>query len=208
MSRRQLEQWESAYTADEPAPWDIGRPQPEVEHLAERGLLTGQLLDVGCGTGEHSLLAAASGAEVVGVDISPTAIALARQKAKARGAAVRFEVLDALRLGDLGATFDTAIDSGLFHVMDDEDRAEYVISAASVLRPGATFYLMCFSDLQPGDWGPSRVSQDELRAAFSDGWAIDAIAAATFTVNPYGIDDDTVADTCQAWLATIRRQPV
>ncbi len=92
-------------------------------------------------------------------------------------------------------------------MLDDEDRVGYVLSVASVLRPGGTFYLMCFSDLQPGDWGPRRVSQDELRAAFSDCWSVGSIEAATFAVNPYGIDDDAVADTCQAWLATISCQP-
>src|SRR4051812_42789961 len=53
-------------------------------------------------------------------------------------------------------TFDRVIDSGLFHVFDDEDRARYVTSLATVLRSGGSCYLMCFSDRQPGDWGPSR----------------------------------------------------
>ena len=56
-------------------------------------------------------------------------------------------------------------------------------SLASVMRPGATCYLMCFSDRQPGDAGPRRVSQDELTAAFRDGWAIDSITAETFAIN-------------------------
>ena len=96
----------------------------------------------------------------------------------------RFEVADALSLGDLGLSFDTVpIDSGLFHVFDDDSRARYVASLASVLRPGGHLYLMCFSDRQPGTFGPRRVSQDELRAAFGDGWMILAIQADTFAVN-------------------------
>jgi cyclopropane fatty-acyl-phospholipid synthase-like methyltransferase len=106
-----------------------------------------------------------------------------------------------LDLGRLGITFDTVIDSGVFHVFDDEDRARYVASLASVLRAGGHCYLACFSDRQPGDYGPRRVRQDELRAAFSDGWAIDSIEANTFEVNPAGFP----APTVQAWLATIRR---
>ncbi len=74
-------------------------------------------------------------------------------------------------------------------------------SLASVLRPGGHLYLMCFSDRQPGTLGPRRVSQDELRAAFRDGWTIAAIQADTFAVNP-GIFPAT---TVQAWLATISR---
>ena len=92
------------------------------------------------------------------------------------------------------------IDSGVFHVFDDDARARYVTSLASALRSGGTCYLMCFSDRQPGDSGPRRVRQDELRAAFSDGWTVASIAGEMFELNPgLGIT------TAQAWLATIRR---
>ena len=192
--------WDSAYEAGSRPPWDIGRPQPAFVRLADGGLLRGRVLDAGCGSGEHALLAAARGADVVGVDVSPRAIERARHKAGERGIAVRFEVADALRLGELGLTFDTVIDSGLFHVFDDADRARYVTSLASVLEPGGTCYLMCFSDRQPGTMGPRRVSQEELRAAFSDGWAVTSIVAEAFEVNP-GLG----TPTAQAWLATIRR---
>jgi hypothetical protein len=72
-------------------------------------------------------------------------------------------------------------------------------SLASVMKPGATCYLLCFSDRQPGDAGPRRVSQDELTAAFRDGWAIQSITAETFAINFQGRSD------AQAWLATIER---
>jgi hypothetical protein len=69
-----------------------------------------------------------------------------------------------------------------------------------VLHPGGRLYLMCFSDRQPGEFGPRRVSQDELRAAFAAGWAISAIQAGTFQINPsFG------STAAQAWLAVIER---
>jgi cyclopropane fatty-acyl-phospholipid synthase-like methyltransferase len=193
--------WDDAYAGSAPPPWDIGQPQPAFARLAEQGLLTGQVLDVGCGTGEQTLLAASSGADALGVDVSPLAIDQARGKAAARGIKARFEVADALSLGEQGLTFDTVIDSGLFHVFDDDRRARYVASLASVLRPDGRLYLMCFSDRQPGTFGPRRVSQDELRAAFSEGWMIVAIQADTFEVNR-GFFGNT---TTQAWLATVSR---
>jgi cyclopropane fatty-acyl-phospholipid synthase-like methyltransferase len=194
--------WDGVYAPDAaPPPWDIGRPQAAFVRLADRGLLSGRLLDAGCGTGEHALLAAARGAEAVGVDISPRAIARARDKAAERGLPARFEVADILRLGDLGMTFDVVVDSGVFHVFDDADRARYVTSLAAVLPPGGRCYLMCFSDRQPGDYGPRRVRQDELRAAFSDGWTITSIEADTFELNP-----GMPTPTAQAWLAAIDRE--
>jgi SAM-dependent methyltransferase len=194
--------WDDAYAMDRPPAWDIGRPQPAFVRLADRGLLAGRLLDSGCGTGEHTLLAAARGAEATGIDVSARAIELARAKAAERGSAARFETGDVLRLGDLGLTFDTVLDSGVFHVFDDEDRVRYVASLAAALRPGGHCYLMCFSDRQPGDAGPRRVSQDELRAAFGDGWAVTSIEAETFEVNR-SVFDFTSA---QAWLAVIERR--
>jgi SAM-dependent methyltransferase len=211
--------WDDSYAGSVPPPWDIGQPQPAFVRLAEQGMLTGQLLDAGCGTGEHTLLAASYGADALGVDVSPLAIEQARGKAAARGipaaaggqigpaaaggqiGSARFEVADALSLGDLGQSFDTILDSGLFHVFDDGNRARYVTSLASVLRPGGRLYLMCFSDRQPGTLGPRRVSQDELRSAFSDGWTIVAITADTFQVDR-GVFGST---TVQAWLATVSR---
>ena len=74
--------WDAMYERDgAPPPWDIGEPQQAFVRLADQGLLTGRLLDAGCGTGEHTLLAAARGAQATGVDISAHAIAKARAKA-------------------------------------------------------------------------------------------------------------------------------
>ena len=192
--------WDDSYTGETPAPWDIGRPQPTFLRLAAEGLLTGRVLDAGCGTGEHVLLAAAHGAQATGVDISSKAIEQAQEKAASRGLSAHFETGDALDLALTANSMTTLIDSGLFHVFTDEERPRYVSSLASVLEPGGQVYLMCFSDRQPGDWGPRRVRQEELRAAFADGWRVESITADTFDVNP--IEDTT---SVEAWLAVIRR---
>jgi cyclopropane fatty-acyl-phospholipid synthase-like methyltransferase len=192
--------WDSAYLAG-PPPWDIGRPQPVFVRLADSGLLSGRVLDAGCGTGEHVLLAAAHGADAMGVDLSGLAIEKARAKAAERGLTARFEVADALHLERLGGRFGTVIDSGLFHVFDDADRPRYVTSLAAVAEPGGTYYMMCFSDRQPGVWGPRRVREEEIRAAFADGWEVVSLTRDQFSINP--IQGNSVA---QAWQAVIRRR--
>src|SRR5260370_17756916 len=98
MTEQAHPQWDASYTADTPAPWDIGRPQPAFARLADEGCLTGRLLDAGCGTGENALLAASRGADVTGIDVAPTAIAPPRPKASEPGLTARFEAAHALTL--------------------------------------------------------------------------------------------------------------
>lgn len=192
--------WDDAYHRDTPPPWDIGRPQPAFVALASEGLLRGSLFDAGCGTGEHTLLAASQGATAYGVDLSPTAISRARAKAAERGLDVRFDAGDLLTWPLPAAAYDTVLDSGVFHSFDDADRERYVAVLSRVARPGAVLCLMCFSERQPGDWGPRRVTEAELRASFAAGWAVDRIEPATFEINPL-----PEADVVDAWLAVFRR---
>src|SRR5262249_3989023 len=114
------EHFEKAYAGE--APWDIDGPQPEIVRLAESGAIRGIVLGVGCGTGENALYLASRGLDVWGIDFIPRAIERARAKALERGLGVHFQVGDALKLEVLGRTFDTAIDSGLFHTFSDEER--------------------------------------------------------------------------------------
>jgi len=194
--------WDDAYRRDAPPPWDIGRPQPAFLALTDEGLVRGSVFDAGCGTGEHTLLAAARGASAYGVDMSPTAIERARAKAAERGLDVRFDAGDLLSLPLPTAAFDTVLDSGVFHSFDDEERPRYVSVLSAIARPDAVLCLMCFSERQPGDWGPRRVTEAELRSSFADGWSVDRIEPATFEINPL-----PEAQSVDAWLAVFRRLP-
>lgn len=181
-------------------PWDIGRPQSAIVALAEGGYLAGEVLDVGCGTGEHALLAAARGLAATGIDGAAAAIERAREKARERGLEVRFVVGDAFALETLGQQFDTVVDTGLFHVFDDEGRVRYVASLARSVRAGGTVLLLCFSDrVPPIASGPRRISEDEMREAFDDGWDIVKIEAAEFEVASLPVS------AFPAWLAVITR---
>jgi 2-polyprenyl-3-methyl-5-hydroxy-6-metoxy-1,4-benzoquinol methylase len=180
------------------APWDIGRPQPDFLALAESDALSGRVLDVGCGTGEHAITAAGLGLNTTGVDSAPTAIATAKSKASERGVTVRFVVGDALDLSALGEQFDTVLDCGLFHVFDDEDRRRFVSSLSQAIGAGGRYFMLCFSDKTPGDWGPRRVTQEEIRASFSNGWNVDSIVPGRLFVT-------FMEQPVLSWLATITR---
>jgi len=189
-------------------PWDIGRPQPAFATLADQGRLTGRVLDPGCGTGEHTLMSARLGHDSTGIDVAPTAITRANAKLatvaeQGINLPAHFLTGDVRDLPALSlAPFDTALDSGVFHVFDDTDRPVYVGSLHAVLTPGAHLLLLCFSDHEPGDWGPRRVTKAELRSAFAHGWTINSITPATFVVNRPAAHSPSQA---QAWLADITR---
>lgn len=167
---------------DTTPPWDIGRPQPAILDAADAGHIRGRVLDAGCGTGEHALLAASLGLDATGVDVVPAAIAMAERKAVERGLHVRFIVGDVLAADELVGTVDTVVDVGLFHVLDDGDRSRYLDVLRRVVPPDGQVVLLCFSDRVPGDAGPRRVSADELQTCFADGWRIAALDEASIEV--------------------------
>jgi SAM-dependent methyltransferase len=187
------------------APWDLGRPQPAIVGLAEAGQIHGSVLDVGCGTGEHALYLAARRHECWGVDFVPVAIERAKAKAAQRGINAHFIVGNALELDKLGRQFDTAIDCGLFHTFTDEERAVYVKGLAAVVRSGGLVHILCFSDEEPGTNGPRRVSQQEIRDSFHDGWQVCEIKPARLQAveRPEGPIHSPGGP--KAWLATIQR---
>jgi SAM-dependent methyltransferase len=190
--------WDASYH-DGPAPWDIGAPQPAIVRVASEGGFTGAVLDAGCGTGENTLHIASLGLSVLGVDVAETALAIAREKADARGIEVEFATADAFHLDRLARGFATVLDCGLFHTFDGAERPRYVASLASVAEHDATMYVLCFSDEGP-ETGPHPVSQDELRATFGPdhGWSVAAI-------EPERVLTRFHDDGAPAWLATIKR---
>jgi SAM-dependent methyltransferase len=195
---RSVEDFDETYAGT--PPWDIGRAQPVFAALLDEGAIRGRVLDAGCGTGEHTLMVAARGLDATGIDASPRAIEIAKGKATDRGVAARFLVWDALALAELGEQFDTVLDSGLFHVFDDERRGRYVASLAAIVRPGGRVLLACFCDRQPGDWGPRRVREAELRDAFAHGWTIESIERAQFYTN-------LQPSVAEAWFARVAALP-
>jgi cyclopropane fatty-acyl-phospholipid synthase-like methyltransferase len=180
-------------------PWDIGRPQGEIIRLAEKGEIRGAILDAGCGTGENALFLANQGYEVTGIDAVAAAIRKAKEKSRERRVPAVFLEWDALEISGLGKRFDTVIDCGLFHVFSDEERPLYVQELGSILVTGGTFRMLCFSELESGDWGPRRVTQREIREAFDRGWKVDSIQEARFETN-------LGAEGCRAWLSSITRE--
>ncbi|HET9852028.1 MAG TPA: class I SAM-dependent methyltransferase [Candidatus Limnocylindrales bacterium] len=195
--------WDEAYQRGG-APWDIGRPQQAIARVIDAGDVTEPVLDSGCGSGEHALMVARMGLQASGVDISQAAIEHARAKARARGLLVDFHVGDVLALPEverLQPPFRTVIDMGCFHTFANADRPVYAASLAAVTEPGGVLHLLCFSEHTPGEDGPRRVTQAELRQAFSREWIVDSIEAEILNVNA-----SWTGPQPNAWLARIIRR--
>jgi len=190
--------WDASYHGN-PAPWDIGRPQSAVVRIASAGRFSGAVLDAGCGTGENALHLASLGLSVLGVDVAETALAIAREKASARGINIEFAAVDAFKLEPLGRMFQTVLDCGLFHTFAADERPRYAASLGSVTEHNGTLYVLCFSDIRP-DIGPHPITQEELRVAFnpSNGWNVAAI-------KPDRLQTRFHENGAPAWFATIRR---
>jgi SAM-dependent methyltransferase len=177
---------------------DLGRPQRAVYELMETGAFTGAVLDVGCASGEHALLLAAHDLTVMGVDDQPGLIARARRQAHARHLDVDFALADLLSLSALGRVFDCGLDAGTLHRLAPAERPAYAHSLRSVLAPGAHLYVLVFGDHERGHGGPLRISQDELHAAFAEGFSVEKIVDSRF-------ESHIFPGGANAWLATLRR---
>jgi SAM-dependent methyltransferase len=189
------------------APWVIGEPQPAIVELERADLIHSKVLDVGCGTGEHTTLLTRLGYDVLGVDFSPHAIEQAKANAADKGVDARFEVADAMNLGEPG--YRTIVDSALFHIFEDADRTRYVSSLHAAVLPGGLVHVLALSDAGRG-FGPE-VSETEIREAFGDGWVLEALDSTTYRgvvqeaqADAIGLPVGTRVDE-PAWLARARR---
>ncbi len=189
--------FQDAY-AEGTALWETGRPQPEVVTLSRVGGIGGVVLDAGCGTGENAIYLAKVGLTVIGADLAPRAVQIARRKASARGQTVEFAVCDARSLPFPVETFDTVLDSGLYHVFDEAGKTRYEQCLRRVVRPGGLVHIIVWSEEQPGQEGPARVTQAELKGSFAWGWEDPHIRA--------GVYETAIHEQgARAWVATFRK---
>lgn len=193
--------WDSTYRGEGqfggPPPWNIGEPQPELAALIAAGKVRSDVLDAGCGFAELSLALAADGYTVVGIDITPTAIAAATKAAAERGlTTASFEQADITSFSGYDGRFATVIDSTLYHSLPVEGLDGYLSSVHRAAAPGAHFYVLVFAkgafpaEMEPK---PNEVDEAELRDRVSKYWEIDEIRPAFIHANIPVIPPDAPA---------------
>ncbi|OMC14925.1 MULTISPECIES: class I SAM-dependent methyltransferase [unclassified Mycobacterium] len=190
-------QFEAAYRGESPfgagvrPPWSIDAPQPELAALIEQGRFHGDVLDVGCGEAAISLALAERGYNTVGLDLSPTAVDLARREAEKRGLTnVTFEVADISEFSGYDGRFGTIVDSTLFHSIPVEAREGYQRSIRRAAAPGASYFALVFDKAAVPEGPINAVTADELRDAVSKYWVVEEIRPARIHANlPDGVPD-------------------
>lgn len=163
-------------------PWDTKAPKESVVAWLSGGWIHGDVLDIGCGLGDNAIYLAQHGFRVTGLDISPTALVTAQQRAHDAEVDVTFGVADSTKLEGFTDAFDTVIDSGMFHCLDDDGKRSYAAAVHRATRPGAMLLISCFSDANTPDerWPRPAVSEQTLRDVLGDaGWNVESLEPAT-----------------------------
>ncbi|MGA9098222.1 MAG: class I SAM-dependent methyltransferase, partial [Methanotrichaceae archaeon] len=170
----------------EDIPWNIEEPPDALIELVKSGKVKPcKTIDLGCGAGNYAIYLASIGFDVTGVDISPTAIRLAKENAEKNGVKSNFLVADVLgKLDEVPGTFDFAYDWELLHHIFPEERKKYVENVHKILNPRGKYLSVCFNEKDPqfggsGKYVETRIgtilylsSEEELRDLFDPYFSI------------------------------------
>lgn len=165
--RELLERWDSRYRSEDRAPWDIGRPSAELVKAVQGGTLKPcRAVVLGCGTGTNAIYLAQQGFDVTGIDIAPTALERAKEKAERAGVQVRWILADVTAPPELNP-FDFVYDRGCYHGVRRQNAAGYLTSLRQLTHPGSKVLILAGNANEERHYGPPRVKESEIRGDFS-----------------------------------------
>jgi cyclopropane fatty-acyl-phospholipid synthase-like methyltransferase len=180
------EEWDKIYRTRRPdaIPWHSGQPDRRLVQLVnQKKIAGGKVLDMCSGDGTNSIYLASKGFEVYGVDISGTAVRLARERCRKRGVSCAYKVGDVLK-PPFKHRFDLVFDRGCFHHISQQDKPKYVKTVKNLLRPGGKFFLLCFSDRNPPY--KKNLTKDDIRGYFGRDFRIHFIRDSLHREPPRG----------------------
>ncbi len=141
----------------------------------------GRMIDLGCGSGEHTVALAARGWKAIGVDQVGGALRRARQRAESRQVTAEFVQTDVATLdpAQLGSGFDFFLDVGCFHGLSDPQRAAMGRAVTGLAGPAATLLLLAFKAGAAPRPLPRGADAADIEQAFPQWRIVDTEAAVT-----------------------------
>jgi SAM-dependent methyltransferase len=198
---RLLDTWDAAYRQSTPPAWDIGRPADELQKLVRDGTVRKcRAVDLGCGSGTDAIYLASQGFDVTGIDISPTALALAEEKARKAGVSVRWMLADVTALPEVGP-FDFIYDRGCYHNVRDQNLEAYIETLRRLSHHGTRLLILSARRDAQSAAGAPGVTEEELRFDFSTLFQVESLRAIMLETNEARVH-------APGWSAMLRREAV
>jgi SAM-dependent methyltransferase len=197
---RLLEQWDVDYRHGHTPLWDAGTPSGELRRVVEDGTIRAcRVVELGCGSGTDAVYLASRGFDVTAIDIAPSALSQAAEKARQAGVQVQWLLADVLAAPKLDP-FDFIYDRGCYHEVRAQNLAAYLETLRRFSRPGTRFVLLAGNANEVLDYGPPRVTEEELRNDFSPLFEFEWLKESRFEIARPG------AMGPLAWSALMRRK--
>jgi len=199
---RLLDRWDSAYRGGRRPGWDVGRPSTKLIAAVEEGTIKpGRAVVLGCGTGTNAIYLAKNGFDVTGIDIAPTALVRAKEKADKAGVKVRWLLADVTAPPKI-RPFDFIFDRGCYHGVRRSNAAGYVKSLIRLSKPGTQALILAGNANEERHYGPPRVKEEELRGDFTASFDFVWLKETTFDTS----DPNRQGKGPMAWSILLRRK--
>jgi SAM-dependent methyltransferase len=197
---RLIERWDSRYRGGSRPDWDKGLPSSHLKAAVGGGAIKpGRAVVLGCGTGTNAIYLAKEGFDVTAIDIAPTALSLAEEKAKKAGVTVRWLLADVLAPPADLKSFDFIFDRGCYHGVRRNSAEGYVKTLKQQSRVGTNVLILAGNANEERHYGPPRVKEEELRGDFSSDFDFVQLKTVRFD------SVDSQKQGALAWSVLLRR---
>jgi SAM-dependent methyltransferase len=176
-----IERWDRAYRDGRRPAWDTGIPAGDLKEAVENGSIRpGRTVVLGCGSGTNAIYLASKGFDVTAIDVAPTCLGIAEEKANKAGVRVRWVLADVLNLPQM-EPFDFIFDRGCYHNVRYVDATAFVESVRRLSHPGTRFFILSLNRD-----GPPGVREQTMRDDFSSLFDFEWLRESNISTGPDG----------------------